>query len=99
MNKRSTSKTPRSSKARTDWTRVDALRDEDIDTSDIPQITPAQFAKALARKGLKPVGRKQQITLRIDADVLEWFKDQGAGYQTHINALLREYMKAHNSAD
>lgn len=49
------------------------------------------------RKGLKPVARKKQITLRIDEDVIEWFKHRGPGYQTQINELLREYMKAHDS--
>jgi uncharacterized protein (DUF4415 family) len=75
------------------------MRDEDIDTSEIPELTPEQFAKALVRRGMKPFARKQQITLRIDEDVLEWFKRRGAGYQTHINELLREYMKAHQSSD
>ncbi|MDE0530557.1 MAG: BrnA antitoxin family protein [Albidovulum sp.] len=40
---------------------------------------------------------KQPISLRLDADVLEFFKSQGQGYQTHINAVLRGYMKAHRS--
>ncbi len=73
------------------------MSDEDIDTSDIPEPTPEQFARAVARKGLKPLPRKRQITLRIDADVLEWFKAQGKGYQSRINALLRAYMEAHKS--
>lgn len=71
------------------------LRDEDIDVSDIPEISPEQFARSVVREGLKPEQRKKQVTLRLDADVLEWFRSQGRGYQTHINALLREYMKAH----
>jgi uncharacterized protein (DUF4415 family) len=76
---------------------VDALRDEDIDLSDNPEVTPEMFARAVARKGLKPVARKQQVTLRLDADVLAWFKAQGRGYQTKINALLRAYVEAHRS--
>ena len=52
-----------SRKSRTDWKRMDAMRDEDIDTSDIPEITPEQFARAIVRKGLKPVARKKQVTL------------------------------------
>jgi uncharacterized protein (DUF4415 family) len=71
------------------------MSDEDIDTSDIPEPTPEQFARAIARKGLKPLPRKQQVTLRVDADVLMWFKAQGKGYQSRINALLRAYMEAH----
>lgn len=73
------------------------MSDKAIDTSDIPEPTPEQFARAVAREGLKPISRKQQVTLRIDADVLEWFKSQGKGYQSRINALLRAYMDAHKS--
>lgn len=73
------------------------MRDEDIDTSDIPEPTPEQFACSILRKGLKPVARKQQVTLRIDTDVLAWFRAQGKGYQSRINALLRAYKEAHES--
>ncbi|MDZ7752461.1 MAG: BrnA antitoxin family protein [Gammaproteobacteria bacterium] len=79
----------------TDWEHLDRLEDEDIDTSDIPEPTPEDFARAVARRGLEPVARKQQVTLRIDADVLEWFKAGGTGYQSRINALLRAYFEAH----
>jgi uncharacterized protein (DUF4415 family) len=65
----------------------------EIDLSDIPEIAPEKFAKAVIRKGLKPVPKKAQITLRIDSDVLEWFKGTGKGYQTRINTLLRAYME------
>lgn len=84
-----------SKKSRTDWARLDAMKDEDIDLSDSPEISPERFARAVVRKGLKPVARKEQLTLRIDSDVLEWFRRQGQGYQTKINALLRAYMEAH----
>jgi len=50
---------------------------------------------AVARKGLKPVPKKALMSLRIDSDVIEWFKSQGSGYQTRMNALLRAYMEAH----
>ena len=86
-----------SQKSQTDWNRVDELRDEDIDLSDTPEITPEMFAKAVLRKGLKPVVRKNQVTLRIDEDVLTWFKNQGRGYQTRINALLKAYKEAHQN--
>jgi uncharacterized protein (DUF4415 family) len=46
---------------------------------------------------LKPITTKTQITLRIDTDVLNWFKGQGQGYQTNINTLLKEYKNAHQS--
>jgi uncharacterized protein (DUF4415 family) len=74
----------------------DAMTDEDIDLSDCPEITPEQFAKAIVRSGLPVEKNKAQVTLRIDHDVLEWFKAQGQGYQTQINSLLRAYMKAHH---
>jgi uncharacterized protein (DUF4415 family) len=90
MSKRITSK-----RSLTDWKRVDAMRDEDIDLSDIPEATPEMFAKAVLRIGFKPIPPKEQITLRLDADVLEWFRARGAGYQTQINLLLRAYMEAH----
>ena len=85
-------------RSRTDWKRVDAMRDEDIDYSDCPPITPEMFAKGVVRRGLKPVLRKSQITLRVDTDVLEWFRALGDGYQTQINSLLRAYMEAHQGA-
>ena len=81
----------------TDWERLDALQNEDIDLSDMPEITPEMFAKAVVRRGLKPAPRKQQVTIRLDDDVLEWFRAQGKGYQTRINSLLRAYMEAHTS--
>jgi uncharacterized protein (DUF4415 family) len=86
-----------SKKSRTDWKRVDALKDEDIDLSEIPEVSPEMFAKAIVRRGLNPVSRKAQLTLRVDNDVLDWFRRQGQGYQTKINALLRAYMNAHKA--
>jgi uncharacterized protein (DUF4415 family) len=80
-----------------DLERLREMRDEDIDTSDIPEISPELFARSIVRKGLKPVEGKKQVTLRLDADVLAWFKAQGPGYQTRINELLREFMKANQS--
>ena len=53
------------------------------------------FARAVARKGLKVVPKKALLSLRIDSDVIEWFRKQGAGYQSRMNALLRAYMEAH----
>ena len=86
-----------SHKSRTDWNRVDKLRDKDIDLSENPEVTPEMFAKAVLRKGLKPVTRKSQVTLRIDDEVLTWFKNQGKGYQTRINSLLKAYKEANQN--
>ena len=82
---------------RTDWNRVDKLRDKDIDLSDNPEVTAKMFAKAVLPKGLKPVVRKTKFTLRIDEDVLTLFKKQGKGYQTRINSLLKAYKEAHQN--
>ncbi|MYB23302.1 MAG: BrnA antitoxin family protein [Chloroflexi bacterium] len=71
---------------------LDELADEDIDLSDIPEIT--DWSGAERGKFYRPV--KQQITLRIDADVIAWFKaqaPQGRGYQTNINQALRDHVQ------
>lgn len=64
------------------------LRDEDIDTSDIPEVT--DWSRAVVGRFYRPI--KEPVTLRLDADVIAWLKSQGPGYQTRINALLREAM-------
>ena len=71
---------------------------EAIDLSDVPEVSPEAFAKGLVRKGLKPVSRKAQVTLRIDSDVIEWFRGRGRGYQTRINSVLKAYKEAHRGA-
>jgi len=83
-----------SSKSETDWERLDAMTDKDIDLSDCPEVTPEQFTRAIVREGLSLNRNKNQVTLRIDPDILEWFKSQGDGYQNQINKLLRAYMEA-----
>ena len=64
------------------------LRDEDIGTSDIPEIT--DWSKALVGKFYRPI--KNSITIRLDPDVLAWLKRSGRDYQTRIHALLRQAM-------
>lgn len=62
-----------------------------------PQEQPPaleEIAREIARQGLPPAPRKAAISLRLDADVLDWFKGQGPGYQTRINAVLRAYKEA-----
>ncbi len=78
---------------KSDLARLDAMRDEDIDYSDIPDLGGDEefWAKAV----LVVPEKKSQITLRLDADVLDWFKSQGKGYQTRINAVLKAYKNAH----
>nr|WP_232037019.1 BrnA antitoxin family protein [Asticcacaulis excentricus] len=66
--------------------------DSDIDYSDIPPLTDDFFKNAVRGRFYKPV--KQQATVRIDADVLDWLKASGRGYQTRLNAILRKEMLA-----
>jgi uncharacterized protein (DUF4415 family) len=74
-------------RSRPDGKRIDSLRDKDIDYSDIPKQGSDFFAEAI----LWP-GPKKQITLRLDPDVLAFFRKSGRGYQTMINAVLRKYV-------
>ncbi|EIV7250176.1 BrnA antitoxin family protein [Klebsiella variicola] len=64
--------------------------DEDIDYSDIPATDDAQWPDAVRGKFFRPL--KTQASVRIDADVMEWLKRPGKGYQTRLNAILREAM-------
>lgn len=72
-------------------TALKELPDEKIDCSDIAYQPNAQWTKAVGFNE-KP---KQQVTLRIDKDILDFFKKTGKGYQTRLNAVLRTYMEAH----
>jgi uncharacterized protein (DUF4415 family) len=67
-----------------------AMPDSEIDYSDIPPSKSEEWKDAEIGKFYRPI--KQQMTLRIDADVIDWLKRQGKGYQTRINALLRDAM-------
>ena len=80
----------------TDWRQVDALSEEEIEESarsdPDAQPTEAEFWK---NSTLRMPESKQLITLRIDREVIDWYKRQGQGYQTRMNAVLRAYMEAH----
>lgn len=78
--------------SRTDWRRLADLDDVFIDASDSPELDDAFFERAKLR-----LPEKKPVTLRIDEDVLVWFKSQGKGYQTRINKLLRQYMESQSS--
>ena len=86
---------PTSRKSKTERKRLSTMKDKDIDFSEIPEVTPEMFARGIVRRGLKPLPRKRQLTLRVDSDVIEWYRKQGQGYQTKINSLLRAYMEEH----
>lgn len=90
MKKSSSSKT-----SRTELRRVRALREQDIRLSaEHPEAQVRHIVRGIVRRGLKPVPPKSSIALRLDADVLDWFKAQGSGYQTRINAVLRAFKDA-----
>lgn len=69
---------------------LNAQSDDDIDLSEIPELTEAQLAEMRPASHYRPI--KQQITARVDSDVLAWLKSQGKGYQSRINAILRREM-------
>ena len=83
---------PSKKHSKTDWNKVKAQSDSDIDTSEIPALDPDFFKSA----NLRMPTMKASITVRLDSDVLEWYRKQGKGYQTRINAVLRTYMEAHH---
>ena len=77
--------------------KLGAMEDEDIDTSDMPALTQEQLArfvpaKLLNRSLYRPV--KIPVKINYDADILEWFRSFGKGYQTRMNTVLREYMQS-----
>ena len=72
---------------------IEAIQDADIDYSDIPELD-ASFWENVAVKYPKS---KERLTVRFDADVVEWFRSQGKGYQTKMNAVLRSFYEAHKN--
>lgn len=84
-----------SKKSRTNFRRLQSMKDEDILlTPEHPEASVKHIMRGVVRSGLKVIPPKASVSLRIDADVLEWFKSQGAGYQTRINAVLRAFRDA-----
>ena len=82
---------------RTDYARLDAMTDEDIAkaVAEDPDAAPLDIDWTQARLVLPP--GKESVTLRVDQDVLDWFRKQGKGYQTRMNAVLRAYKDAHQN--
>lgn len=84
-----------SRKSATNFRKLRQMKDDDIAISaDHPESEVKHIVKGIARSGLKVVPPKESVSLRIDADVLRWFRAKGAGYQTRINAVLRAYKEA-----
>jgi uncharacterized protein (DUF4415 family) len=81
-------------KGKTDWARVDALTDEEIEASiandpDWEEFKDIDWSKAV----LVIPPKKKAISIRVDEDVLDYFRKEGAGYQRRMNAVLRSYMQ------
>ena len=79
----------------TDWERIDAMTDDQIDYSDSPKISRELFSTGIRKSGRRGAEVKEAISIRLDKDVLEWFRARGRGYQSEVNALLRAYMQQH----
>jgi uncharacterized protein (DUF4415 family) len=87
--KRPSGRTP-TPKQKRELAALAALPDDQIDTSDIPELPPAAWKDAVRGRFYRPV--KQPISMRLDADVVAWLKKRGKGYQTRVNSILRQTM-------
>ncbi|KAB2896282.1 MAG: BrnA antitoxin family protein [Dokdonella sp.] len=81
-----------SAKSRTDFSRLRSTKG--ASTPDHPEADVRHIVRGVVRRGLQFQPPKSAVSLRIDQDVLEWFKTQGPGYQTRINAVLRAFRDA-----
>ena len=76
--------------------QFDAVQDTEIDYSDIPELDEGFFKQAMRASEFKK--QKTRVTMRLDADVVEWLKEQGKGYQTRANLILRAAMDHQTSS-
>ena len=81
-------------KSKTDWSRLHSGKVAGVPSDIHPEADVKHIVGGIVRKGLKPLPNKALVSLRVDQDVLEWFKSQGSGYQTRINAVLRAFRDA-----
>ena len=79
--------------SKTDWNKVKAMSQAEVErlAEDEEGFLPAGWEKTVIL-GLPP--RKKDVHIRLDSDILDWFKSHGAGYQTRINAVLRSFVQA-----
>ena len=82
---------------RSDWAKVHAMTDEEIEAAAMSDPDNLPFSDAEWTKVVK-IQAKQYIHLGVDADILNWFRQEGRGYQTRINAVLRRYVEARRKA-
>ncbi|MCA3071688.1 MAG: BrnA antitoxin family protein [Rhodocyclaceae bacterium] len=83
-----------SASSRTDRARLHDADRPGVPSSDHPEADVAHVVRGIVRQGLKPLPAKALVSLRVDQDVLDWFKAQGPGYQTRINAVLKAFRDA-----
>jgi len=83
-----------SPQSKTDWARLKAKTAAATVDAEHPEANIRHIMRGVVRRGLKPQPPKTSISLRVEQDVLEWFKAQGPGYQTRINAVLRAFRDA-----
>lgn len=81
---------PLSPREKRELAAIAALPDDQIDTSDIPELPPAAWKHAVRGRFYRPI--KQAVSMRLDADVIAWLKKPGKGYQTRANNILRQRM-------
>ena len=81
-------------KSKTDWARLESKQAASNVSMEHPEAEVRHIVRGIVRRGLKPLPSKESISLRVDQDVLEWFKAQGPGYQTRINTVLRAFRDA-----
>ena len=81
--------------SKTDWIRAKQMKDQDIATArEHPEANVTHIVRGIVRRGLKVVAPTISVLPRVDSDVLDWFRAQGPGYQTRMNAVLRAFKDA-----
>ena len=80
--------------SKTDWSRLKSGAAPKTSARTHPEADVQHIVRGMVRRGLQPVPAKASVSLRVDQDVLEWFKAQGTGYQTRINTVLRAFRDA-----
>ena len=89
-------------KSKTDWQKVDAMTDEDIiravEGDPDARLLGKEDLKKMRRRGSQKVRAKDHITIRLDHEIVDFFKAQGKGWQTKVNDILHEYIDSHSAA-
>jgi uncharacterized protein (DUF4415 family) len=92
--------TPNARRGKTDWNRLERTRDADIRKAvkSDPDAAPVASREWFRRAKLSEPQPKMPVSIRLDEDVVKWFRARGRGYQTRMNAVLRAYVECHRSA-